>query len=116
MKQTRRKRPNSSAGSVRFYCEHCGKEVDSKDILCPHCGKVFSSVKCPKCHHSGRQSSFSNGCPVCGYTGTAEKAAPQVPLNTTHIRLPKRKEASFFALFLVMIIIFTVFAGLYFKP
>ena len=54
-----------------FYCENCRKEVSDSDKICPHCGKFFTSVRCPRCNHSGEVEDFSLGCPKCGYLNPA---------------------------------------------
>ncbi|MBL8967460.1 MAG: zinc ribbon domain-containing protein [Spirochaetaceae bacterium] len=58
----------------RYYCEHCGAEVKHDARVCPRCGRFFSSVKCPKCGHSGRAEDFRGGCPICGYADPANAA------------------------------------------
>ncbi len=52
---------------LRYFCEHCGKEVPRNSRRCPHCGKFFSSVQCPRCGHQGEGRTFDAGCPACGY-------------------------------------------------
>jgi predicted ATP-dependent serine protease len=52
---------------LRYFCEHCGKEVPRNSERCPHCGKFFSSVQCPRCGHEGEGRTFEAGCPSCGY-------------------------------------------------
>jgi Double zinc ribbon len=52
---------------LRYFCEHCGKEVPRNSRRCPHCGKFFSSVQCPRCGHQGEGRTFDAGCPSCGY-------------------------------------------------
>ena len=52
---------------AKFFCENCGAEVPQNAKMCRHCGRFFSSVRCPACGATGKNSDFINGCPVCGY-------------------------------------------------
>jgi hypothetical protein len=54
-------------GKTRFLCEFCGQEVPYNIDKCPYCGKIFTAVKCPVCHMTGKPDDFYNGCPRCGY-------------------------------------------------
>ena len=56
---------------AKFFCENCQTEVDGNAKFCPNCGRFFSSVKCPKCGKIGSTAVFKNGCPECGYSGSA---------------------------------------------
>lgn len=60
--------------TLRYYCEHCGREVRRDAVVCPYCGRFFTSVKCPKCGYSGRVEEFRRGCPVCGSTDALNPA------------------------------------------
>jgi len=60
--------------SLKFYCDTCGAEVSRSASRCPDCGRIFTSVRCPRCGHSGELSEFTRGCPVCGHR---EPAAPK---------------------------------------
>jgi len=51
---------------LRYFCEYCGAEVGKDARICPRCGRFFSSVKCPRCGHTGKVEDFSFGCPACG--------------------------------------------------
>ena len=61
---------------TRFYCESCGKEVSFNAGVCPNCGKIFSSVRCPKCHFQGEPAFFVTGCPQCGFMSKASRKQP----------------------------------------
>jgi len=52
-----------------FYCENCGKKVNSKLNICPGCGEEFISVRCPSCGFTGKVELFNKNCPSCGYAG-----------------------------------------------
>ncbi|MDR2841985.1 MAG: hypothetical protein LBV52_02165 [Spirochaetaceae bacterium] len=66
----------------RFFCDGCGHEVAANAGRCPCCGKYFASIRCPKCHWTGDQAAFSNGCPKCGYSSSAgEKTASKNPIS-----------------------------------
>ena len=52
-----------------FYCENCGKKVNSKLNICPGCGEEFISVRCPSCGFTGNAELFKKNCPSCGYAG-----------------------------------------------
>ena len=52
-----------------FYCENCGREVNSNLNTCPGCGEKFISVRCPSCGYTGNAELFKKNCPNCGYTG-----------------------------------------------
>ncbi|MDR1587032.1 MAG: zinc-ribbon domain-containing protein [Treponema sp.] len=52
----------------RFFCEHCGAEVQPDEKTCPRCGRFFASVRCPACGFSGEEKLFAGGCPACGYS------------------------------------------------
>lgn len=56
--------PNKKA---KYFCENCSAEVAANAKFCPKCGKFFSSVRCPKCGHTGPSSAFKSGCPECHY-------------------------------------------------
>lgn len=58
----------------RYFCEHCGAEVRRDARVCPRCGRFFSSVRCPKCGHTGEAGEFRAGCPLCGYAEAANGA------------------------------------------
>ncbi len=78
-----------------YFCENCGAEVPGNSRFCPKCGKFFSSVRCPKCAHTGSAYSFRNGCPVCHYamdgnTGT-ESDEPHESKKKTHLSLKSKK-------------------------
>ncbi len=51
----------------RFYCEHCGQEVNEQDEVCSSCGAIFVAIKCPRCGYRDKQHRFSDGCPQCGF-------------------------------------------------
>jgi hypothetical protein len=53
--------------ATKYFCEHCGREVNGRARICPFCGRFFSSVKCPRCGYSGESTEFLEGCPACGY-------------------------------------------------
>jgi hypothetical protein len=59
---------------TKYFCEHCGREVNGRARICPFCGRFFSSVKCPRCGFSGDSEEFLDGCPACGY-GVPKKVA-----------------------------------------
>jgi hypothetical protein len=66
----------------RFFCEHCGAEVERSAKQCSSCGKFFSSILCPSCGFSGEEFLFDRGCPVCGYSSSgkgAEKTGTRGP-------------------------------------
>ncbi|MDR2467338.1 MAG: hypothetical protein LBD22_00035 [Spirochaetaceae bacterium] len=64
----------------RFFCDHCGSEVDAGENRCPSCGRFFAAVRCPQCGFSGEEAAFQGGCPSCGYSSrqgsSAKKQAP----------------------------------------
>ena len=47
-------------------CPHCGKTVDSSEMVCPHCGANLSALddECPFCGRLIDSSDFL--CPHCG--------------------------------------------------
>ncbi|MEX2442874.1 MAG: zinc ribbon domain-containing protein [Alkalispirochaeta sp.] len=51
----------------KFYCEHCGQEVNEQDEVCSTCGAIFVAIKCPRCGYRDKQHRFTNGCPQCGF-------------------------------------------------
>ena len=53
--------------TARYFCENCGVEVARNAKHCANCGSFFTSVRCPKCKHSGMPAEFKDGCPICGY-------------------------------------------------
>jgi len=53
-----------------FYCENCGREVNSNLNTCPGCGEKFISVRCPSCGFTGESYLFNNKCPQCGFSGS----------------------------------------------
>jgi ssDNA-binding Zn-finger/Zn-ribbon topoisomerase 1 len=65
--------------AAKFFCDSCGAQVDREAPSCPGCGRFFSSVRCPKCDHTGPSSIFKNGCPRCGYSRPAEPAPAEAP-------------------------------------
>ena len=58
--------------TAQFYCEQCKKPVSQDTKRCPFCGIYFSAIKCPECSFAGEPALFSDGCPLCGYTGKTE--------------------------------------------
>jgi hypothetical protein len=68
----------------RFFCEHCGSEVDRDARACPRCGRFFASVRCPACGFSGEEKLFAKGCPACGYS--AFPSAPAGPPGGKKVR------------------------------
>jgi hypothetical protein len=77
---------------VRFFCEHCGREVKANARVCPYCGRFFRLVQCPKCGYTDRGEEFVRGCPSCGYLGTLEPADPssqRAPSSARDFRSPK---------------------------
>ncbi len=56
-----------------FFCEGCGEKVDKWALQCPKCGKIFDSIKCPECNHTGTAVEFTNGCPKCGFMSKEQK-------------------------------------------
>lgn len=80
----------TASKKTKFFCEHCGKEVNRNAKNCPDCGRFFASVRCPCCNYIGSPSEFSEGCPSCGYA-----VSPDASKNTkNNIRLITKKAAS----------------------
>jgi len=69
----------------RFFCDHCGLEVNRDVKSCPGCGRYFASVRCPKCTYSGPDEMFQGGCPMCGYS-----TPPPEKTNVKKIKQPKK--------------------------
>jgi len=96
----------------RFFCDYCNYEVDNKAKTCPHCGRLFTSVRCPACGHSGPDSIFRNGCPKCGYSADLPEKVPITP----KIKQPRLKPRfvdtppvwAYIISFFVMIIAFLI--------
>ena len=78
---------------ARFRCDNCGRHVPLEHDTCPHCGRRFTAVVCPVCNFEGDASLFGNGCPSCGYRGTANRsgaAAETQPRKRRKPPLPTR--------------------------
>ncbi|MDR2313826.1 MAG: zinc-ribbon domain-containing protein [Spirochaetaceae bacterium] len=67
--------------AARFFCDHCGTEVERNSNRCPRCGRIFAFVRCPQCGFTGEESLFKKGCPGCGYCAPAPRQgeAPDWP-------------------------------------
>ncbi|MFW5694566.1 MAG: zinc ribbon domain-containing protein [Alkalispirochaeta sp.] len=61
----------------KFYCEHCGQEVNEQDEVCSHCGAFFVAIKCPRCGYRDKQHRFHNGCPQCGFLSQSAGTSDQ---------------------------------------
>lgn len=70
----------------RFFCDNCGYEASDSDKACLQCGRLFVSVRCPICGHSGPDKLFQSGCPLCGYS------APPAPKPVKQRRAKAKKE------------------------
>jgi len=90
----------------RFFCDNCATEVGHNVKACPRCGRYFESVRCPSCNFVGNDDTFTNGCPVCGYS-----ASPK----TTEFFQEKEKPRPlpFWAFFLSLGIAVFIFAILF---
>ncbi|MDR2900921.1 MAG: zinc ribbon domain-containing protein [Treponema sp.] len=99
-------------GNPHFYCEHCGAEVRRNAESCPSCGRRFSSVRCPKCDFTSDESSFSNGCPNCGYSAHFDEWEGFLPRNTAQTF--QRNGPLPLWVYLVTIAAFFTVAGMFF--
>ncbi|WP_460056551.1 double zinc ribbon domain-containing protein [Spirochaeta dissipatitropha] len=93
--------------SPAFFCENCRNKVSAGSIICPHCGKMFSSVRCPECGHTGKEHDFISGCPKCGHLRQPipqqSRKRPPAAAKTT---------VSFPGFIVVLITLVIAFAGL----
>ena len=79
---------------AKFFCENCQTEVDGNAKFCPNCGRFFSSVKCPKCGKIGSTALFKNGCPECGYSGSATTNSEPDIMQNSQKRIKNKKNES----------------------
>lgn len=92
-----------------FFCENCRNKVSAGSIICPHCGKMFSSVRCPECGHTGKEHDFISGCPKCGHL---RQPIPQQRRNPD--RKAVKATVSFPGFIVVLITLVVAFVGLVF--
>ena len=61
-------------------------EVGQDAKSCSRCGRFFASVRCPVCGFTGKENTFTRGCPSCGYSApppdAADKTEKKVPAGS----------------------------------